>query len=152
MSFTPEEFLNLQVDEANSTVSTPCPAGEYVAQIADVKARKWQSKEDPTKQGMALDVLWEVDDANVKAFLERDKVTVKQGIMLDLTELGGVDTGKGKNVSLGRLREAVGLNVPGQAFSFNQLKGRVAKVAVSHRSDDRNPELIYAEVKAVAKI
>lgn len=147
--FSPEEFLNLEVNDANSTVSTPVPIGEYTAVISEIKPRPWKSKDDPTKQGMALDVTWEVDDANVKALLGRDKVTVRQGIMLDLNDLGGIDTGKGKNVSLGRLREACSLNEAGRAFSFSMLPGRVAKVSVSHRV---NGDEVYAEVKAVAKL
>lgn len=147
--FDPNQFLDMQVTEANSTSSTPCPVGEYMAIIDEVKPRQWQKKDDPSKSGLALDLIWNVDDANVKALLERDKVVVKQGIMLDLTDSGSIDMGKGKNVSLGRLREALGLNTPGQAFSFSMLKGRVAKVQVSHRVDG---DQIFAEVKAVAKV
>lgn len=150
--FDPNTFLEMSVTDANSTSATPVPAREYTAFIDEVKARPWQSKDDPSKAGMALDILWNIDDAAVKAELERDKVTVKQGIMLDLTETGGLDMGKGKNVGLGRLRDAVGLNQPGQPFSFRMLTGRAAKIAVSHRTDPKNPEVIYAEVKAVAKL
>ena len=57
--------------------------------------------------------------------------------------------GKGQNVGLGRLREAVGLNSPGQPFAFSMLTGRVAKVVVKHRIHE---DKIFAEVKAVAKM
>lgn len=147
--FSAEEFLNLEVEGQNSTQSVPVPAGEYIAVIDEVKARQWKSKDDPTKQGMAVDITWLIDDANVKALLERDRVTVKQGVMLDLNDNGGIDTGKGKNVTLGRLREATDLNQPGRPFSFNQLKGKVAKVQIAHRIDG---DAIYTDVKAVAKI
>ena len=85
----------------------------------------------------------------MKELLGRDKVTVRQGIMLDITDSGGLDMGKGRNIGLGRLREAIGLNTPGQPFSFSMVAGRVAKVNVSHRIDGEN---IYAEVKGVAKL
>lgn len=151
-TFDPNTFLDMTIQDANSTVATPVPVGEYVAFIEKVDARGWKKKDDPSNAGMALDVFWNIDDANVKALLERDKVTVKQGIMLDLTEAGGLDMGKGKNVGLGRLREATDLNQPGQPFGFRMLEGRAAKIVVSHRVDDKNPEVIYAEVKAVAKL
>lgn len=151
-TFDPNQFLEMTTTDSNSTVSVPVPAGEYIAFVEKVEIRPWQSTKDATKAGMALDVFWNVDDAAVKQLLERDKVTVKQGIMLDVTEAGGLDMGKGKNVGLGRLREATGLNTPGQPFGFKMLEGRPAKVVVSHRADDKNPEVIYAEVKAVAKI
>lgn len=149
MSFSPEQFLELQINDANSTKSTPCPVGEFIAVIEEVKARNWAKKDDPSVSGMALDIIWSVDDAAVKAELDREKVLVKQGVMLDLTQAGGIDTGKGKNVSLGRLREATGLNEAGRPFSFSMLKGRVAKIKVKHRIDGDN---IYGEVEAVAKI
>ncbi len=147
--FNPDEFLHVQIDQANDTKRTPVPVGEYTAVVDDVKLRPWQSK-DGSQSGLALDVVWAIDDANVKALLGREKVTSRQGIMLDLLESGkGLDMGKGKNTSLGRLREATGLNVPGQPFSFPMLVGRVAKVRVSHRVDGED---IYDEIKAVAKL
>lgn len=147
--FTPEEFLRMEVTEANSTQSVPVPVGEYIAIIDEVQPRQWKSKEDPSKQGITLDVTWLIDDAGVKELLGRDKVSCKQGVMLDLNDLGGIDTGKGKNVGLGRLREATGLNTPGVPFAFPQLKGKVAKIKVEHEVDGEN---IYAKVKGVAKI
>lgn len=147
--FSPEQFLDMQVTESNDTRTIPVPVGEYTAVAEEVKCRQWQSKQDPSKSGLTLDITWSVDDAAVKELLGRDKVTVKQGIMLDLTDAGGLDMGKGRNVGLGRLREALGLNTPGQPFSFMMVSGRVAKISVSHRSDGEN---IYAEVKGVAKL
>lgn len=150
--FDPNQFLEMSTTDANSTVSTPVPAGEFVAFVEKIEARPWQSSKDPSKSGMALDILWNIDDAGVKQFLERDKVTVKQGVMLDVTPEGGLDMGKGKNVTLGRLREAVGLNAPGQPFSFRMLEGKAARVKVSHRSDPQRPEIVYAEVVATAPV
>lgn len=147
--FSPEQLMQLEVNEANSTKSEPVPIGEYLAIIKEVKPRQWTKKDDPSVSGMALDIVWDIDDANVKAVLDRDTVTAKQGLMLDLTAAGGIDTGKGKNVGLGRLREAVGLNEPGRSFSFSQLVGRPAKIKIKHRLDGEN---IYSEVDAVAKV
>jgi hypothetical protein len=147
--FSPEQFLDMSVDQANDTKVIPVPVGEYIAVCTEVKARPWSSKSDPSKSGIALDLQWSIDDANVKALLGRDDVKVKQGVMLDLTESGGLDMGKGRNVGLGRLREAVGLNTPGQPFSVTMVQGRMAKVLISHRAVD---DQIFSEVKAVAKI
>lgn len=145
--FNPDTFLDQQFEEANSTQIIPIPVDEYTGVIKDVKARQWQSKKDPSNSGIALDVTWEIDSAEVRELLGRDTVTCKQGIMLEFTESGSLDFSKGRNVSLGRLREAVGLNVPGKAFSFAHLPGQVAKVSISHRIDG---DQIFSEVKAVA--
>ncbi len=146
MSFDPTTFLNTTVEEANDTKVTPCPAGEYVAVATKVDAKPWASK-DGSSSGVRLEVTWEIDDDNVKSLLGRDKVTSRQSIMLDLTETGALDLGKGKNVGLGRLREALDLNTAGSAFAFSMIEGRLAKVSVTHRI---NGEDIYDEVKKVA--
>lgn len=148
--FDPNQFLDTSVTEANSTTKVPVPEGEYTAIIDKVDARQWTSKQDPTKSGITLDITWSVDDQAVKEALGREKVTVRQGIMLDLTDAGGIDTGKGRNISLGKLRQATGLNVPGQAFAFSMLNGRMAKVMVKHRISPDDSDVIYDEVKAVA--
>jgi hypothetical protein len=148
--FDPNTFLEMTVEESNSTTSTPVPAGEYLALVEKVEARPWTKKDDPSVSGMALDITWNIDDANVKALLERDKVTAKQGVMLDLSDSGGLDMGKGKNVGLGKLRQAMDLNEPGRPFSFKMLEGRMARVTVSHRINPKDAEQIFAEVKAVA--
>jgi hypothetical protein len=148
-TFDPNVFLEQSFAEANSTKATPVPEGEFQASIKSVTPRTWSKKDDPTVGGLALDIIWNIDDENVKAQLERKEVTVKQGLMLDLNDAGMLDMSKGKNVQLGRLREAVGLNTPGQAFSFQMLPGRGAKVLVKHRIDGED---IYAEVKGVVKL
>ena len=147
--FNPETFLDQQFTEANSTQMVPVPVGEYTAVIKDVKARQWQSKKDPSVAGLTLDVTWDIDSPEVRELLGRDTVTVKQGIMLDLTDTGSLDMGKGRNVGLGRLREALDLNKPGEPFAFSMLPVRVAQITVSHRIDGDN---IYTDVKGVARM
>lgn len=146
MSFDPQAFLDASITEANDTKIIPVPMGEYLAVIEKIAPRQWQSK-DGTQSGIALDIVWIIEDQDVKDFLGRDNVTVKQGIILDMLPSGGLDMSKGKNVGLGRLREAVGQNKPGQAFSFQNLPGLMAKVTVKHRLVEEDT---FAEVKAVA--
>ena len=148
MSFDAQSFLDASVTGSNDTKVVPVPVGEYMGIVDKVLPRQWQSK-DGTQSGIALDVFWLVEDANVKAVLGRDVVTCKQGIMLDLTPEGALDISKGKNIGLGRLREAVGKNNANEAFSFSMLPGAAARISVSHR--EANDE-IYSEVKAVAKL
>jgi hypothetical protein len=148
--FDPNQFLDMAVTESNDTVVVPVPEGEYTAVAEDVKTRTWQSK-DGSQAGLAVDIIWDIDSPELKEQLERKSIKVKQGIMLDLTEAGGLDMGKGKNVTLGRLRAAIGLNVAGQAFRLSDITGRVCKVAVKHRVDDKVvPPVIYAEVRGNA--
>lgn len=148
MSFDANAFLSATISAANDTVALPVPVGDYFGIITEVKPRQWQSK-DGTKTGVAIDLTWLIEDENVKQYLGRDTVTVKQGIMLDLNAQGGLDTSAGKNISLGRLREAVNKNNPGEQFSFAQLPGLQARISVAHRIAG---EQTFAEVKAVARL
>lgn len=151
MSFDADSFLNSAVTGTNSTKIIPCPVGEYPGVIDSLKARQWQSQ-DGTKTGVALDVIWIVEDDGARQATGRESVTVKQGVMLDLDPNGALDMSEGKNVGLGRLRAATGLNNEGEAFSFNMLPGRMAKIKVGHRPDKNDAETIYAEVNAVAAL
>lgn len=144
--FNPDTFLQGSVTESNDTKKIPCPVGEYLAVAEKVEARQWQSK-DGLKSGIALDITWSIDDPAVKEVTARENVTVRQGLMLDVLDGGGLDMSKGKNIGLGRVREALGLNTPGQPFAPSMIQGRMAKVTVSHRVDGED---IYDEVKKVA--
>lgn len=149
MSFDATAFLDASVTGQNDTKITPCPIGDYTGIIDKVAARTWTSK-DGTTSGVTLDVTWLIEDEAVKKELDRTTVTVRQGIMLDINAEGtGLDMGKGKNVGLGRLHEAVGLNKPGSPFSFTMLPGQAAKVNVSHRVDGED---VYSEIKKVAPL
>lgn len=149
MTFDPATFLNATVEGQLDTKVTPCPVGEYLAISDKVDVKTWSSK-DGSSSGLKIVVLWDIQDENVKALLGRDKIVVPQDIMLDLTETGELDMGKGKNVGLGRLREALDMNKPGEPFSIGNMQGRMATVIVSHRPG-QTPEDVYHEVKRVAK-
>lgn len=151
-TFDPTAFLDTTLTDANSTVSVPCPPGEYHAvTTTEPKFRENQGSKDPTKSYLSLDILWEISDAEVVEKTGRNPTKVRQSILIDRMENGNLDMSKGKNVSLGRLREALGLNEPGRPFSFRQLAGQSAKVTVVNRPDPNDTDRIYDEVKAVAR-
>lgn len=145
--FDPTTFLNQTFEGANDTVSIPCPAGEYLAIADKTDVKSWQSR-DGSSSGLKVEILWDIQDESVKELLGRESVKVPQQQMLDLTDTGALDMGKGKNIGLGRIREATDLNDPTQGFAFGMITGRMAKVVVSHREHEGN---LYAEIKRVAK-
>jgi hypothetical protein len=148
MTFDSAQFLQGSVDGAMDTKILPVPDGEYAAIIEKIDARTWTSK-DGLKSGVTLDVTWEISDEGLRQELKRQKITVRQGIMLDLDDAGKLDTSRGKNIGLGRLREALNKNVPGQPFSFNELPGCSAKIKVTQRVDGED---IYNDVKGVTTL
>lgn len=143
--FNPDIFLNTETEEAMETRFTPIPEGEYTA-IAGKPAIR------TTPRGQVLlDVPWSIDDQSVKEVTGLPSPSARQSIFLDVTETGGLAGGPGKNIGLGRLREAVGLNVPGQSFKIANIEGKVAKVVVKQRVDTDTGDT-YVDVKRVAKL
>ena len=146
--FDVSELSEAAVNEANSTNIIPCPEGEFPAVIKKFDIRAW-SKDD--RSGVMLDVHLDIDDANAREVTQRDEVIVRHSCSLDVIKGPDgkpiIDTRPGTNVDLGRLRAAVNLNSPGQAFNLNMLIGQPVKVLVTHRQNPDNPEEVYAEVK-----
>jgi len=148
--FDVNTFLETVFDQPSETESVPCPVGEYPALVTKVDARVWKGKDDPSKSGVVMDVVWEILDEQVREACKRDKVVVRQSIMFNFTlnEMGQsvIDMNKAKeDVKFGRLRAAIGLN--DGPFSPAQLMGQTAVVKVGHRAVDG---VIFADVKDVA--
>ena len=139
--FDADSFMGTTVDGEMSTEFVPVPEGEYNAVIDDVKVRE-------AKGSVIMDVLWSIDDASVSGVTGRDKNTVRQSIFLDMTDNGGLDLSQGRNIGLGKLRDALNQNGPG-AWSPSMLTGNVAKVRVAHRIYEGTT---YADVKGVAAL
>ena len=147
--FDPSAFLDATITEP-STKRNPLPAGmDFIGIIGEVKARTWQGKTDPTKSGIVMDVPVEIDlTAYPDVQIGTPKLTLTDGIMLDLTESGGIDNSPGKNGKLRRYREALNMNKPGDAFSFRAMQGRTIKVKISHRTHEGE---IFDQIDSVAK-
>lgn len=142
-TFDPDSFLDTNVEGALSTHIVPIPEGEYQAFISDVKARQ-------AKESRILDVHYKILDSELEKKLGREEVTVRQSMFLDFTEDGALDNSEGKNVRLGRLREAVGQNT-GKRWSPRQLVGAgPVLIKVTQRVDKEDSEQIYNDVTRVA--
>ena len=138
--FDTDNFLNTQTTETTATEYAPVPEGEFNAVIDKLAARS-------PKGNSILDVSWRLD---APGDTEADGKIVRQSVFLDITENGGLDNSKGKNVQLGRLRAAIGQNNAGQAWAPNMMLGQVAIVSVKHRVVDDGT--IYADVKGTAPV
>lgn len=143
----PEEFLSASVEGASSTSIIPIPEGEYQAAIADVTMRHFLYKKADRAgmTGYSLDVNWEINDAAMAEQIKREP-KIRQSCLLDLAD-GKLDMSEGSNISLGRIRDAVGQN-DGSPWSPNQLIGSVAIIQVNQRMDGED---IYNDVKKVRK-
>lgn len=147
-AFNPETFMNSSISEANDTQYVLVPEGEFQATIDRIDA-KIVGQEIPRP---ILSISWKITDPVVQEATGRAENFVRQTLWLDVNEAGGLDFGKGKNVQLGKLREALGQNRPGQAWSPSMPVGNVARVKVKHSIDKRDGVTINAEVTGVTKL
>ncbi len=155
--FNPEQFLNLTVEDANATELLQVPEGEYTAVSEPVTSDSFKSfdinKGDRAgTKGFALNVVWLIndEDGRLKEFLGRaPKVT--QRINLDIGPDGTLEMGKGRNVYLGQLRDALGQNLAGRPWQMGNLGNQVAKIQVKHRVDTASGRT-FIEVPKVAKL
>lgn len=148
--FNTDTFLQSTVNDASSTVLTPIPEGIYAGAISKVDLRQTPGKKDPTQNYLWCDVTWTLQVPQpVLDEIGRKQATVRQSFGLDLTDSNTLDMGKGKNVTLGRLREAVKQNQAGKPWSFNMLKGAAAKVQVKHRPDG---DKLYEDVASITAL
>ncbi len=145
-TFDPSLLEETVIDASNATSGLTVPEGEYKGIIDDYTFRD----KITTKYGerVPIDIYWMIDDDDLKKRFDRDVVTVKQGLLLEVNEDDSLAVGPGQNAALGRLREALGMN--GKGFSFLKLKGAgPARILVVHNT--RGDET-YSEVKKVVPV
>ena len=142
-TFDADQFSQMETQGSNDTKYVPIPEADYPAVVDKIAFR------ETDKGSVVLDVTWKIDSQQAAEATGIKEPQARQSIFIDRTESGGLDMGKGKNVKLGQLREALGLNQAGQPFSFNMLVGRPGIVKIKHRKVDDDT---FTDVKSVAKV
>ena len=155
-TFDVNAFENMIIEEASETKTTPVPEGAFPAIIDGQRIKTIKIKSGP-REGQEvpiLEVTYDLtdEDGKLKEVLNRDKVTVRQDIWLDVNDQGALAFGPNQNVALGRLRDACDMNAPGRPFSFSMLEGQ-GPVMV-HVTQFANPETgdVYNRVPKVEKM
>lgn len=144
--FDAQSFLSSALTAPSATRRDPLPAGETYGQITK------QEMVTGEKDGQAwykLNVTIAIQDQDFLQRASREKASITYGLMLDVTDAGTLAMGPNKNVGLGRLREATNTNQPGK--SLQDMVGQYVRVQIGHRPDKNDPEVVYDDVKAVAK-
>lgn len=138
--------------DANSTSITPVPEGPRNAVIEDYKFRSIESEKRPGESFIMCDVQFAIidDTGELEAAIGRPpKVT--QGYFVDTDKNGAMDMSKGKNVWLGKLREAINQNTPGVPWSIAMIKGQPCQIVVTQEPSKKD-DAIYNRVKTVGRI
>ena len=142
-TFDPETFLTTEIVGEMETRYTPIPDGEYSSTIDEIAIRVI---DNDSGRSILLDVTHLIHDEELAENMGMERLTVRQGIWLDVSDNGAVELGPNKNVKLARLREAVGQN-SGGPWNFNMLKGAGPLfVTVGHKVDDGDPTVIYNRI------
>ncbi|MDE2097536.1 MAG: hypothetical protein KGL39_09845 [Patescibacteria group bacterium] len=149
--FDPQSFLDAQLTEP-SEKRPPLPVGDYTAVIGDIEARAWQGKKDPSKSGIAWDIPLAIEiplDIQSALGLNQPTLSLRDSVMLDLTDNGMIDNAPGKNRRLRMYREATDMNKPGDIFSARKMVGKVVRVKISHDLWEGQPiERVDGVIKA----
>jgi hypothetical protein len=146
--FNPDQFLAASVTTAHDTKIARVPDGIYDGQVKKLEFRTLEASADNPERTI-MEVIWSVLDPKVKEITGIEEPTVRQSIWLDLGPTGALLTDKGKNVGLGKLREALGQNKQGKAWAPSHLVGGRAKISVKGVTNKKDGE-IYAQVEKVA--
>lgn len=151
MGVDTQSFLNTQQTGALETEYPVVPEGEYLARVGttdkalELRSFPIQNGERAGQTAYQLSITYELDDADLqKEFGYAPKV--RGSIWLDFAdeESGVLKMGKGANVQLGRLRQALGQNDEAEPWSPPMMMGQPLYVTVKHREYDGR---IFADVK-----
>jgi hypothetical protein len=149
--FNPADLLTQNL-EANATKRDPLPIGETVAQIMEIDFKDGKAgpqAKNPGAPWYRLNCKLEITDPEYLAMIpgNPEKAITFLGIMLDMDN-GNIAAGANKNIRLGKLRDAAGVN--GKPLSM--LQGQFIRIAIGHKPDSRDPEVIQDEVVSYTKV
>lgn len=162
-SFDPNSFLQSTVDSPLDTEYMLIPEGEYHAIIDDFDSTALEQIDFTYKKGARagqpgsmtkFTIPFVIQDDKVKQEMGRDKVVISKQVILDLNDQGSLDTSRGRNVELGRVRAAAGQQDT-SPWGFANLRGAgPMMIKVVHRTFDRSDGTkgTRAEVDRVARI
>lgn len=155
MAFNKDAFLQQTIAQALDIKRIPFPEGTHDEGITikDLSLNSGTVKEGENagKPWVQLTVIFKSDDPEVRAEMalaDEQDATVRRQIFLDLTADGLLDVAPGRNIELGKLRNAAGQNTD-EEWALMDLKGAaVGGIQVKHNIN-KDTQDTYAEVTAV---
>lgn len=149
--FDSQQFLDDVQQGSVETKFTPIPEGDYPAGIkaGGISIEPVDFKDG--RKGARFTAQWQLDGE----IAGMASPTVRQQFLLDISGFDGngrpvLKTGTNQNIRLGKLIALSGQKETG--WSYRGLEASRGMVKVSHRPDKDDPEIVYAEVKAVAPL
>ncbi len=151
-AFDPSSLLDTESDGDFNTRLTPIPEGEYQAHVKEGGISVRGGIKDGARW-TAADILFVIDDEEVKASTQLKEPVVKLGLFLE-TDIAGQrlltkEDNPNANVKLGKLKEACGIK-PGRKFSLRHLEGLSCFIRTKQRTDPNDIETVYSDVVSVS--
>lgn len=150
VQFDADAFLHSAQSDAVETKFTPVPVGDYPGAIKPGSIKVEPVTFRDGNIGCRFSCQWALDGevAGMKS------PTVRQQFLLDIDGFRDgrpvLRTGANQNIRLGKLIALSGQ--PTTGWTFAGIEGARGMVKVEHRPDRDDPEIVYAEVKAVTAL
>lgn len=138
--FNPDTFMSQTIEESFEDTRSVIPPGEYMVNIDDITPTVIGAENRPILR-VRFVIVNSGDD-------ELDGRVLSHIVWLDLDSSGALMTGKDKNIGLGQLLTALGLN--GKPFSPGQFIGQVVVVQVYNKVNKNSGEQEAAVARVVA--
>ena len=151
--FDATTFLDATTTEANER-RPPIPAGKILTGIiGEPNIRQTEGKKEKTLgqtfTWLDLPIVFDLNqDPEVRSVVGQDQVTLRFSTGLETTANGALDNSKGKNNGLRVLRDALGMNVPGQPFSIRMMQGKPVRCKIGSRPYQGE---VYDEIDSLVK-
>lgn len=159
-AFNTDAFLGLEYNEATETSRTLMRQGwipiNTIENFEIIPPKAWTDPKTNEQVMMSpvLKLKTVITDEGIREELniaaDRPCYFTIQ-VFLDLNEQGQLDMGTNRNILLGQLREALGQNTPGEAWSFHMLRGcRDFHAKVVYKASKNNPDAVFEQVTMIA--
>jgi hypothetical protein len=129
--FDPTTFADTTIEDSFEEKRSLIPPGEYMMTLEEVEPRVVGERNLPILS-VRLRIVNSGDE-------EADNRVIYHTVWLDMDDAGSLLTGPNKNINLGQLLSALGLN--GKPWSPNQLAGNVVLGNLSHTLNKRSGEM-----------
>lgn len=156
-AFNPDAFLHMEQTEVNTRrnpldIANPAsPDGLYIALIGEPKRDSGMIDKEGPKKGepwLSFNIPLTIDvpqELQAKSNLP-PQLTLYDRVFIDLTPGGkGIDNTPGKNRGQKAYRDALGMNVEGQSFSWARVQGRPIKLQIGWKMAEANGESFPVE-------
>jgi hypothetical protein len=151
--FDATTFMSTTIKAELDTKFPVIPEGEYLAQVKKIDMRQVEFRKIEGS-GIAIEVQWELLDDSVRESTKMEHPFCRQSFLLDLVKDSDppqLDLGEGRNIRLGQILAACGLNSK-KGWSIGMILNQTCGVRVKHRDNPDDPEAPFSDVSRVISL